>query len=258
MPDGYPALELQGDADLSDHLELRFQRLVSSPAELAEPIGQLTNWFVLAGAAGGYTTRSTTADRSTLKLLGSDDQGREKLQFMIEARNVDARAFQILRNMVGWSPWTRTKVGLISVRSTHATGATRREVPLPDWNNEGEAYPPASSRIGFIVEVENQGFSKSRRCLVEFERPPEPDHVVTVSGLVQRWYDVLEVGGFVLPSDSPEDDSSAAGHVNQFDEYTVEIDLLRLLASEAAWSVLINIIDAYSRRELQVVRMVIE
>jgi hypothetical protein len=258
MPDGFPALLLQAEADLSDHVEVRFDRLASSPAELAMPVGQLTHWFVQTGAVGGYTSAGVTADRSKLELIGEDDQVRDKLQFLLEARNVDVRAFQILRNMIGWSPWTRTKIGMIVVRSRLATAANRRELPLPDWKKEGEAYPDASPRIGFAVEVENQGFSKSRRCLVEFERPPEPAEVVTVSGLVRRWYDVLEVGGFVLPSDSPEDDSSAAGYVNQFDEFTVEIGLLRLLASESAWSVLINIIDAYSRRELPVVRMVIE
>jgi hypothetical protein len=160
--------------------------------------------------------------------------------------------------MVGWTEATRGRVRRIVVRDQRSAGPHRASVPFPGEVDEEDVYPPPSSQLTFELVWEHTQFSKSRRCLVEMTQLLEAPELQAVAQRVQLWYGMLDSGGFVLPSDFPEDAESSSGRVTQFDEYSVEIAVLRFQASEMAWCVLANLLDTLSRSVSRVARMIVE
>jgi hypothetical protein len=132
------------------------------------------------------------------------------------------------------------------------------ELPLPDDLNEADVYPPVSSELSFTVEWDDTVVSKGRRCLVEFQNPPGPFHVAGIAARASMWGDILEAGGYAMPLGLPHEIESIAGSISQFDEYTVEVEVARFMASEAAWDILLNLLDSYSRSASRIVMVTVE
>jgi hypothetical protein len=256
--EGYPALRLYCPEVISGPVRVQFETPGDYPPELVEDLDWVRDVFVRAGQLGGYAARSATADSSRVEVTGDSRGGQTGHSYDLVLSNVDSRAFQLLRNMTGSTEGAYGVVRLITVRPLLDRNMPSRELPFPEWENEDEVYPAASDKVRFAIEVEPIGFSKAHRCLIELTHPPEPADVLALAERVQAWYDLLEAGGFVFPTEDPDEDISIGGFVNQFDEYTVEVGVICLLCSGMAWNTLINIVDAYSRTSIEVNKLTIE
>ncbi len=258
MVEGFPYLEVPCHGSLSGDFEVAFETAEQTDKSAGE-IGRLVDAFAQAGAVGGFPARHSAVDRSSLALAAGPKPFPRSLSFDFQAANVDPHAFQILRNMIGWSELSRHRVNRIAVREKRFTrDLPRVTVPFPGELNEADVYPHVSRHITFEVVWENTQFSMARRCLVEMARPPEPADVLAIADRIQFWYALLDAGGFVLPCDYPADAGSSSGRVTQFDEYSIEIEVTRFQASEMAWTVLANLVDCLARDLLKVVRMIVE
>lgn len=257
MVKGFPLLIVPAIESLSGEIELIFECKEQPNVPIGE-IDRLVRAFIRVGEVGGFPTRPTPVDRSRLGLASGLRPSGVSVAFDLQAANVTPYAFQVLRNMVGWSEASRGRINRIVIREKHRLDQPRATVSFPGDVDEEDVYPPPSSRITFEILWENTQFSMSRRCLVEMARSLEPADVLAVADRLQIWYDLLDAGGFVLPSDFPEVAESSSGRVSQFDEYSIEIAVFRFQASEMAWVVLANLLDSLSRGSLKVVRMTVE
>jgi hypothetical protein len=240
-------------------LELVMSLSAGKGQEAASAVTALVERFVGAGRAGGYTLPSVAADRSRLELVPGVVVGSDQLTYRLEAKYVTGLAFQILRLMVGTVPGQSWAVGTILVREPRPGPLNRVELPLPDDENEDDVYPEMSVSVPIAVDWVETQFSWSRRCLVEFASPVQPNQLQAVKDRVNLWWALVEARGFVLPTDFPiEEILSTLGDVTQFDEFTIEIAVDRFHASEAAWEVLVSLLDAYSRSGVPIVNVDVE
>jgi hypothetical protein len=127
-----------------------------------------------------------------------------------------------------------------------------------DEENEEDLYPEASGSIGFIIEEEDSEFSLMRRVLVEHGSSLENSHISTISEWVEKWFQLLERGGFAMPFKPPPEADSFGGTVSQFDDFTIEIPVDRFEASEAAWNCLFNLLEVYSTRVRGIAKVTVE
>lgn len=118
------------------------------------------------------------------------------------------------------------------------------EKPEPTDDTEYEAYPDLSPLVRPDVLFEFIDYGKSRRCVVDFATRIEAAHVYRTDDWIDPWFELLEAGAFALPVGCASETDSIAGALTLFDEQALEITVNRFQASEAAWSALINMLDA--------------
>jgi len=258
MPDPMPKLILMGVGLPVTPLEVNFEFSSGSPNDGAVAITPLVERFVKVGKLGGYPLPSVSADRSTMDLLSGPTTVANRLSYQLDARNIDSRAFQVLRLMVGALPAQGFLVGTIVVREPRSRSTAKVELPFPTDDAYYDHYPDISDSVPFIVEwVDLPG--KSRRYLVELSQPVDPDHLQAVADRVYAWWTLVDKKGFVLPTDVPvEEIESSFGAVTQFDEVTIEIAVDLFQSAETAWKVLTNLLDSQSRTAVAVAKVVIE
>jgi hypothetical protein len=161
---------------------------------------------------------------------------------------VDVRAFQLLRHCA-WR-WSAQSVQVRSiVVSDRTPGRHARLVQLPDamWTTEDDAYPPLAQKLQYGVDWEDPAdYMKERRCVVEFSQP-----VLNSGGgaiaVISAWIELLAKGAFSLPVRVPNEAEVWQEDLNLYDDYSIELVVSLFEASEAAWSTLLNCLEAYSR-----------
>ncbi|MEA3548057.1 MAG: hypothetical protein U9R66_10380, partial [Thermodesulfobacteriota bacterium] len=254
-----PSLVLSGSSGTEVSYEVAFN--ISSPVDetVFGELARIVSVFVEAGGHGGFPDPYVSPNHARLTLKSTKLALPGDFICIMEAYYVDRRAFQLLRNMAG-----RLKLQNIDVMCIVVTELAQREilavdVPEPNDLNEGDVYPEISFQVGIKLEGEETGFSKARRCLVEMRNSVNALHVLGITDWIKSWYLLLEAGAFAMPVGLPEDTHSICGSVTIFDENTVEISMDRFQASENAWNVLVNMIDAYcSNTSLSVSKIIID
>lgn len=143
----------------------------------------------------------------------------------------------------------REQIAVESVVVVDPGCATERPVRLewPDESNEELAYPRLAAWVAPLVGSEDTDFAKSRRVLVEWDRPVEPGTVVALERWIMPWCALIEAGGYAQPVSDPEEVECIAGSVSQFDERSAEIAITRFISSEKAWHSLANMVERFSR-----------
>lgn len=238
---------------VSISLQLSDSREAPSRANLEAAIRA----FVLAGAAHGYPA-STAAPAHSSMSLGGVEFGATQVSCALKLSQVDPHAYQLLRNMIGRLNHERATCSRICVVNLARSGSQPSSVPEIFEENELESYPKVSPQIAFDTAKEESGFGKVRRCLVEMRQPPSAEQVLALSDYTKPWYEILEAGAFALPIGPPGEIEAIGGTVTQFDEVTVEIVVSRFLASECAWDVLLNMLDAYSCTSFPLAKVTID
>lgn len=258
MAERLPSLVLSGSAGAKVSYEVTVE--IASPMDDAvfETLQWLIGAFAEAAAHGAFPVSSVIPGESRLTVVSSTVSPPDVFSCQLEAEFVDPRAFQLLRNMAGRLKLQEIDVTRITVTELGQDERPPVELPEPDDDNEYDIYPELSSRLGFAVEGEDSDFSKSRRCLVEMRDPVEASHVLGIRDWIQPWYLLLEAGAFALPVGLPDETDSIRGSVTIFDELTVEISVDRFLASETAFFVLINMLDAYGRTSIPMARIIVD
>lgn len=256
MHKGFPTLIvpdvrlISGEIDLTVECDGRFDPPI-------EEIGRLVAVFTQAGELGAFPAAAHSGGPSRIGRIAGPKSSDQSIAFEMTASGITPQAFQILRNLLGWSEAIHGGVASLRIRDKQRRDQGRT-APFPGDVDEEDAYPPPWEKLGFAIDWENTQYSKSRRCLIEAARPLETADVEQVAETARAWSALLDEGGFVLPSDFPSETESSSGSVSQFDEYSVEISVLRFQASEMAWASLANMIDASCRTSLQVIRMIVE
>jgi hypothetical protein len=97
-----------------------------------------------------------------------------------------------------------------------------------------------------------------RRCVLDMEAPVTHLAIDRVEAWVDPWFAMLEAGGYSLPIGWPAEGQCAAGGVAQFDEFSVEVSVMRFQASEMAWNALINMLSAGRDPAAPIVRVLME
>jgi len=250
----FPSLSLAVSGRSMIIYEVMLDLKISDAKNAIEKIESVMLLFVLVGAHGGLSIPSARPIQSRLTLLPND----ANLVSKLEGYFVDSRAFQLLRNMCSRLSLQNIAIKNITVLECGLKKDLLSPVPVPSETNESDVYPEISSLIEFEVLWEQSEFSKSKRCLVEFTNPVDSTILSGLNEWIRPWYQLLEEGAFAMPLGSPDETESIRGTVNIFDEYTIEISIVRFQVSECAWNVLINMLEAYCTNSFKICRVIID
>jgi hypothetical protein len=256
MSSSTPSLILTGISPSSHLVDVVLQRS-ESPVKPLEKLSDIAHTFVLVGARGGFPELGFAPDHSTLNLVSEITIQPGIASFRLGVRHINPNAYQLLRNMAAKLSREGFFVSRLLVSDPEQKGVKPIAIPELNDENEEELYPEISSKVALQIEWEPSDFSKVRRFLVQTTNPPEPAQVAAIADWINPWCVMLELGGFAMPIDVQESESFG-GSITQFDEVTVEIVVDRFMASECAWNVLINMIDAYGRTSFPVARVIID
>jgi hypothetical protein len=237
----YPALFWRRRGEDAGKTEL----IVELAAPLDDAGGDLIDSaievFCTAAALGAFCEESAAPGSCICRVLSSDRPS-GRVQFELECRGIDHRAFQVLRNMLAKLNEEGVRARELSIRSTSIRLPEVPVAPLIDEDNEDEAYPPLHRGASVEVADEDVGGSWFRRCVVMLRAPVGQAQVDALGSLASPWFDVLEAGGYAMPLDFPWDVECVGDTVAQFEEDSMEVTVLRFQASEEAWCVLGNLI----------------
>lgn len=233
---------------------------VSTPVDQSvhEKLVSLVGLLAQVGEHGGFAGSGVSPSQSQMFVAPGDSAVSGGFSCGLMANSIDIRAFQLLRNMLARLGLQGIDVTRIVVRELGQKEHRPVDVPEPNEQNEYDVYPGISSNMGLKVEGEDSDFSKSRRCLVETRSPIEADHVLGIGDWIRPWYLLLEAGAFAMPVGPPDETDSFSGSVTIFDEVTAEISVDRFQASETAWNVLINMLEAYSCAKCPIAKVIID
>jgi hypothetical protein len=156
---------------------------------------------------------------------------------------IEPSVFQLVRNMLmraGGADRMLHELRIAGSPADRALGldADWVRLPVPDEEDDESAYPPLRSRKPWTTDY--LGDTWVRRCLVEFTVAVETVHVEAVAAIVEPWFTLLEAGAYPPGAIGPWDAECSAGDVAYFDEFTVEVSVMRFQASDAAWNSLLN------------------
>ncbi len=172
---------------------------------------------------------------------------------LVRAANVDATAFQFLRNMLGSLVTRSARLQRIRVLVEGAGAASVERLPVIDDLNESHAYPRTwVTPDDFELVWADSEFSKARRVLLAFGAPPPTDVAIKLQPYVLAWFGLLERGAFCAPYGLPFETESVGDGLSVFDETSYEISIRRFVASEAGFHVLANMLGHFSRNVLAI------
>lgn len=254
------ALAVFGDKNLDGRIALSLERSGPWPDDEVAAAQAVVEAFVEAAHRGAFPMPGEDPASSDLALVDPPTVAAAQLGFTLEARNVDARALQLLRQMLS----RIEHAGDASLRHINATrhghGRTHRIVyPVIDDDNEQDQYPEPPAAPGFVVHWDDDvGYSRSRRVLVEFPHAIEGEPVDTFIEYVEAWGKLLEASAFALPAGMPDVLDNVMGPVSQFDVVTLEVEIPVYKSSERGFDVLTHLLARFHAQELPIRLMVIE
>ena len=239
----FPTLRLPSARAGRCSWELCVQTAHPLDAPAAARIGAVLQTLAEAANHGAFPLVGSPPAASRLALGGQHLDAQNMLVVLVEADNFDPRGFELLRCMAERLVRQEVLVRAIAIGERgHAWQATAR--PAPDDDGEYEAYPPRSSLVRFEVLREPLDDSRSRRAVVDLVDAVRPGDVEQLSAWLRPWQHLLDAGAFAQPVGLPSQTESVAGATTLFDERAIEVSVNRFRASECAWDVLANMIDA--------------
>jgi hypothetical protein len=216
--------------------------------------------FVAMGGYGGFVRETVSPFESSLRIVQTNFSSPTKPAFLLEALQLDVRAFQLLRH--GAWRWSARAQGVKAITVDDRTrGAAARPVQLPDptWNTEEMAYPPSSQLIQFRIERGDPAdYQKERRCVVEFGRVVPNGVFESAIIPIGAWVALANEGAYGPPVRPSFEAEVWQENLGPYDEYSVELALSLFEASETAWNSLLNCIERYSHSTERVALVTIE
>jgi hypothetical protein len=212
--------------------------------------------FIRAGELGGYPAHGGAPERSDLTFASGIIATSTGAHVVLNARTVASQCFQLLRHLLAKRSFADYALRRIEVRDN--SGRPRQPAPQIDDASEQDLYPPMAENIAFLMDYGEDDFSKWRRVEVEFRDPVGAVEIDLLRPYAHAWGSLLGGGAFALPYAHPDSVDSVFGQITQFDSHSSEIEVPVYLASEEGWNVLINILHTFSKREREIVRVVLE
>jgi hypothetical protein len=226
----------------------------------AADLQRLVSVFVRVGSYGGFARINAPPPESSMNVAEANITVPSRPWFVLEARHVDVRALQLLRNAL-WR-WSARNAAIRALRITDRTSRTRAqsvELVQPTWTTEIPAYPPQSELLQIRVEHDDPGdYQKQRRCVVEFGRRVPHEIFSTAAEPIAAWAALLFEGAYAPPVRPPFEAAAWLENLGPYDEYSVELAFSLFEASEAAWYTLMNCLEHYSVLTERVVLATIE
>ncbi|CAN5718526.1 hypothetical protein BH11PSE13_BH11PSE13_11390 [soil metagenome] len=256
-----PELKVSRQTDGGDTItvELRFgcaPELVNS-----SPYEQAAGLFMACASRGAFCQASEAPRVWKLVQGVSAHWSGPSLTLLLRIEHFDARGLQVLRNLLVGAAEPENRIDGIVVKVPMELRGYRRDeqaMPMLDEDNEDDEYPALSERLGFDCVDEEVDDTWVRRCVIEYAAPVSPEEVERLEHWVEPWFNLLEMGGYALPIGLPENVQSAPGGVNQFDEFSIEISLMKFHASEMAWHALANMLSARCVVGTTIIRLVFD
>lgn len=258
MIEAPPSLALIGVREMTSLIEVYYSFARPADATHVAALLPLIESFVCAGANGGFPLRDAGTARTTVLLSSGELISPTTVRHVLEVRDVDWRAFQLLRSMVARLRSNKIFVQSINISDPMFPSANPVYFDWPDENTEEAAYPNVTRRAESLLIFEDNDFSKVRRLLVEVDAALGPERVTCFAAWVEPWYRMLEFNAFAMPIGHPSVTDSIAGSVSQFDEVTIEISVDRFMATECAWNILASMICAFDWSSGSLVGIVVD
>lgn len=255
-----PPLSISWTNAVSQELVVRFELEQPATAEQLDNLQKLVASFVAVGSFGGFARELVSPSESSLTLARFNPSFPMQPTFLLNAQQIDVRAFQLLRN--GAWRWSGQAQGLRSITVLDLTPVQHTDpIQLPDvtWATEDAAYPPQSRLLQIRVEHEDPvEYHKQRRCVVEFGRKVPIEVFKSVVVPISAWLELAGEGAYCPPVKLPFEGEVWQENLGPYDEYSVELALALFEASEAAWNTLLNCLERYSKTSEPVVLVMIE
>jgi len=195
-----------------------------------------------AAASGAFPSTISSVAPSLVAVTRCAQKG-DTLELSLTFENCQTGCLQLLRSMIGYLRRDDIYCRHMRVSMADSAAAVSQTIAWPAEGADLEAYPrlapPISSQL---IAGSSSNLSKSRRMLVHMAGSVTADEVVRLRRAVAQWGTMLEGGAFAMPVGHPAVVDSVMGTVNQFDAETIEISVLRFMASEGAWASLANIV----------------
>jgi hypothetical protein len=258
MLESPPSLALVGVRETTSLLEINYLLGRPESAIYAPELFPLMASFVRVAVNGGFPLRDVGGVSTILLRSYSELVSQTTIRDVLEVRNLDWRAFQLIRSMVARLRSEKIFVQSITVLDPMTSPTNTIYLDWPDEINETDVYPALIRRAETLLTLSDIDFSKSRRLMVVVDGPLTPKEVIGISAWVEPWYWLLEYNSFSMPIAHPANACSIAGSVSQFDDVTIEISVDRFMATESAWNILINMICAFGWSPRSLVGLVIE
>jgi hypothetical protein len=255
MPD-LPILEVAASDTLDGAIHVRLTGETELDASATTQIKRCLEIFVEAGKLGGYCVEHGQPDRSSLTFRRATRPSRNSASVTLDAKAVTKRCFQLLRHMLARPEQVSWNVQRIDVQDGSA--ATPERVPEIGDDSEEALYPPMIAHPSFELASGIDEFSKWRRLEVEFADAIGAEQVLGLKPYLEPWSALLNNGAFALPYALPFEVTSVAGQITQFDSHTAEFEVPVYLASEEGWNVLVNLLQRFSTREWNIVRITLD
>lgn len=240
----YPALSWHRRSDREGKTLLNIELVAPLDNTGDAQIDSTIEMFCTVASLGGFCEEKAPLGGCHCRVL-SREMVSGRLQFELECQGIDHRAFQVLRNMLAKLREEGVHMRKVSVWTTSVNLPQEPVAPMIDEDNEEQNYPPV--HLGAAPEIageeeEDVGGSWFRRCVVAVRAPVGQAQVDALRSLANPWFEILEAGGYAMPLDFPWEVECVGDTVTQFEETSLEVTVLRFQASEAAWSVLSNLI----------------
>ena len=262
MSESKATVAVYGSERLSGACRLEVTIVFSTVPDLAvatAEVGDVFGAFAAAGRLGAYVLAGDSKIESTIEYEGQLVTHDHSVSAVCVASNIDPRAFQLLRNMLGEMRARGTSIDSIRVEVSGFREGTIARLPEITNMNESEAYPTAARASDFpgLIWADSE-FSKLRRVLVEFYESPPKLTFERMKTYADAWYLLLEKGAFSRPFGPPFETQSIRGTLSRFDEVTNEISISRFIASEAGFKLLANMLGHFSRYVSRLARVEID
>lgn len=247
-PSQPPGLAITWSEASHQQLVLDFDLERPLTPEQSADLQRLVNVFVAVGSYGGFARLNAAPSESSMNLAEVNLTTPSRPSFVLEARQVDVRALQLLRNAL-WR-WAARNPAIRTLQITDRTSPSRAQsvkLVQPTWTTEIAAYPPQSELVQIRVEHDDPGdYRKERRCVVEFGRRIPKQVVATAAEPMAAWAALLYNGAYAPPVRPPFEAEVWLENVGPYDERSMELVLSLFEASEASWYTLMNCLDRYS------------
>jgi hypothetical protein len=238
-----PLLRLPSEGLGSDSWTLRLEAAGSLTEAAIGRIGHMVHLLAKVASHGGFPAARCAPPSARMEIGPAHLEARNILVFDVDGSGCDLRGFELLRGMAERLVRNDVRIEAIALESKSMAQGGRLQLEPTD-DTEYEAYPALSGLIRFPLAREPLDDTKSRRALVDLVTPVRKNEVDRLDEWLRPWFQLLEAGAFALPVGLPSETESIAGATTLFDEQAIEVSINRFQASECAWNVLANMIDA--------------
>jgi hypothetical protein len=213
--------------------------------------------IVLVGSRGGFVPEDVRPAQGDLALVKESPPSGRNLEFEWTARQLDVRAFYVMRNALeGFG--AKVHAVQTAVVEDRTPGRMGRPFPMQfiTAKNASRCYPGLSEKAALEIETEEpEAYAKSRRCLVDFGGPVPRETLEKLADWMRSWSRLAVMRAFTPPVRPVEKASVILEALAPYDEGSVELVFSLFDAVEEAWNVLFNMLDRFSGTVARIARV---